>query len=859
MKRPWLDHSLQNVDWTLRELEAVKAENSLIDYVALTWDVIEPDQPFRMTWSAGCICEHLEAVTRGEIRRLLINIPPGLGKALEVETPVLTTAGWKRHGDLDRGDFVFGPDGYPRKVIGVTPWFSQPSYRLTFDDGVSVIAGEEHEWTVDRDHGRTPRKRESVTVQTSDLRSGSRPDSIDVAQPPVFPARRLLIDPYLLGAWLGDGSSDSGSVYAAEQDAHAFVGLGEIRSTTPGGGTRSQDFHRILVDGLQTKLRVLGLLGNKHIPADYLEASIDQRWALLQGLMDTDGSSTTDGHCEFSSSRKVLAEQVHRLAHSLGMKARLSSRYSTVNGVRYGPHYRVSFVAPCNGKVFRLERKQARVRTSPNVRTRRRYLKLAEPIGPRVLNCIEVEGSLYLAGHGLLTTHNSLFTSVFWPSWEWGPASKPGIRTLSASYSEKLSLRDNMRCRRLINSPIYQKFWGDRFTVTSDQWAKMKFENDRTGFKECTSIGGVGTGARGNRFTIDDPNSVQNVESDVIRNGANHWLAEVVPTRLNNRKKDAIVVIQQRTHEGDCSGMLLEGDVRYEHLILPMRFNKVYSCYTSVKREGVEPERVRRVKDIGDPIPRWDPDPDGVELYPQDRRTKELELLAPEIVDQEDLDELIAELGVMGGSYAVSAQLDQTPVPRHGGMFHRDDFHIVDSAPDCPWVCRGWDLAATSRKKNPQAAYTAGVKLGMTLDQRIVVLDVVRGQWGDYDVEKELLGCATRDGIPCPQDIPQDPGQAGVSQRSALARKLIGFQSYFSPETGEKTDRARPFSAQAEAGNVLVVRAPWNDAFIAEACAFPGKFMDQVDATSRALSRLIVLHQAGGHEFAPPELFQGVR
>ena len=170
-------------------------------------------------------------------------------------------------------------------------------------------------------------------------------------------------------------------------------------------------------------------------------------------------------------------------------------------------------------------------------------------------------------------------------------------------------------------------------------------------------------------------------------------------------------------------------------------------------------------------------------------------------------------------------------------MFQRTDFQYLDVAPQCRIICRGWDLAAT---KDGHGAYTVGLKLGR-FDQGWVILDVVRGRWGPHEVEQMMLAAAQADGPNVWQDFPQDPGQAGKSQRARLTELLAGFRAVSSPESGDKADRARPVAAQAEAGNLYVLRGSWNDALLNELCLFPnGEFKDQADALSRAFMRLQV-------------------
>src|SRR5207253_2763107 len=115
----------------------------------------------------------------------------------------------------------------------------------------------------------------------------------------------------------------------------------------------------------------------------------------------------------------------------------------------------------------------------------------------------------------------SLLVSVFWPMWEW--TTHPSRRWLFASYAQTLSIRDSLKCRRLIQSDWYQARWGHKFALTSDQNAKVRFDNDATGYRLATSVGGVGTGEGGDRIVVDDPHNVLEAESDAVRKGTLLW------------------------------------------------------------------------------------------------------------------------------------------------------------------------------------------------------------------------------------------------------------------------------------------------------------------------------------------------
>lgn len=413
----------------------------------------------------------------------------------------------------------------------------------------------------------------------------------------------------------------------------------------------------------------------------------------------------------------------------------------------------------------------------------------------------------------------SLTTNVFWPSWEWGPKGMGHLRYVSASYSPHLTRRDNKKCRQLIDSEHYRRLWGDKVQITSARDAVEKFENNLHGFRLATSSGGVATGERGDRFVIDDPHNVKDGESDLVRNKTLQWFTEVVPTRINDAEKSAFIVIMQRVHEEDVSGAILsEADnLGYTSLILPMEYDTEHPHIDSSKKS---------------PIGFVDP------------RKEEGELLWPERFSRRYLEEDLKPMfRKQGGTYAESGQLQQRPAPRGGGMFQKDDFQFIDEVPEgavCKGRVRGWDLAGSKRLDSP---YTVGLLLGIYkigVAYRLVIEDVARARATPHEVEELILRCARQDGYSVAISIPQDPGQSGKAQKSSYAALLSGYNVSFSLESGAKETRAKPASAQSEAGNLFLIRAKWNAPFIAEATGFPaGKYKDQIDALSRAYAHML--------------------
>ena len=446
-------------------------------------------------------------------------------------------------------------------------------------------------------------------------------------------------------------------------------------------------------------------------------------------------------------------------------------------------------------------------------------------------------------------TMKSLTVGVFWPVWEWGPLNKPHLRTIATSYKEGLAKRDNIKARRLVKSQWFQDRWGSQFSLMSDQDSTLKFENDKAGFRAAMAFKSL-TGERGDRVIIDDPLSVDMAKSDAERLAAKETFLEAVPSRLSDPDKSAIVIVMQRLHEEDTTGIALAKNLGYEHLMLPMEFEPERRCYTSVKPTTFDVQQVTARYDAGKQTwyPEGEPVPEGrreyVEkadwktVYPQDRRTKEGELLFAERFSRTTVERDKVSLGSMGHA----GQNQQRPAPRDGGMFKRSYFGIVKAIPAGTVFVRGWDLAAT---EGGDGARTAGVKIGKKPDGRFIIAHCVAERASPAGVRTLIKSTTEQDGRDCTVSMPKDPGQAGKDQAQQLVAMLSGYKAKATPESGDKVTRAEPFAAQCEAGNVDMLEGPWNDMFLDEIEVFPnGKLKDIADASSRAFNELAVSREA---------------
>ncbi|CAB4190379.1 Archaeophage PsiM2, terminase large subunit [uncultured Caudovirales phage] len=396
-------------------------------------------------------------------------------------------------------------------------------------------------------------------------------------------------------------------------------------------------------------------------------------------------------------------------------------------------------------------------------------------------------------------TMKSLLVSVFWPAWEWATNAK--LRYLTASYGSHLTIRDNLRLRDIVRSPWYAAHFSLEFS--SDQNAKERFNTTEGGWRIATSVGGVGTGEHPDRIIIDDPITAQQARSKTELQSANDWFDGTVSSRGVTRDT-AIVVVMQRLDENDLAGHLLNKG-GWEHVCWPMRY---------------EPSRPKTDKDAGHTADKRDP------------RTEAGQLFWPELFTEEKVRQLELDLG----PYGTAGQLQQRPSPEGGGLFKREWFRIVDAAPAVARRARGWDTAGTQDAGD----WTCGVKIAEAKDT-FFIEDVTRGQWGPDGVDKTMRLTAEMDGVKCAQREEKEGGSAGLAVVAARAKALKGFDYAGVSISGDKVTRAKPFRAQCEAGNVLLVRGEWNEAYIRELCNFPvGKNDDQVDGSSCAFNAVLL-------------------
>jgi len=789
------------------------AEESLLEFIKQAWHILEPTTQFQTGWHLEAICDHLEAATKRQIRNLIINMPPRHMKGCADETFVLTPNGWTTHGQLCIGDYVYHPSGKSVMVTNVSEKFDTDIV-IELTNGEKIKCNGEHLWTV---YNRSTRKWE--TRETNDLINKKVWSSNRaVFQLPEtscidFEEKELLLHPYFIGAWLGDGTSTAPVITHDLYDVEHIrkiesVGYKVTKKIRQNGNSTRSCFTKQNI--IQT-IRKLNLYNNKHIPSDYKYSSKEQRLELMAGLIDTDGHVSQNGRIRICTSYKKLRDDIIEVAESLGWKPYICESESS-GYEQYGdnkPHYQIGFNASCDIPLA-IKRKKERLKTN-HLRRKIGIKSITKSKNPEQGNCITVdsEDGLYLVGETLIPTHNSLAVSVFWPCWVW--LNDPSSRWLFSSYAQELSTRDSLKCRRLLSSEWYTKRWGHKFHLTGDQNQKTRFENDKTGYRLATSVSGLVTGEGGDFIVCDDPHNVKQAESDAVRKGTLRWWDESMSTRGNNPKTVVKVVDMQRLHEADLTGHWLEKSKEdVVHLILPARFEKENKCVTVI---GFE-----------------------------DPRTEEGEPLWKNLYDEEALTALEKDLG---SEYAIAGQLQQRPSPRGGGLFAVDNFNYIDHIAPSEIVrtVRYWDKGGTD---DPNNALTGGCKMHKMKNNSYIVEHVVSGLWKAPKREEMIKRVAENDGRGVTIGIEQEPGSGGLESADSTVKNLAGFSVKKDKVTGDKVTRAEPYATQIEIGNVYLLKGAWNADFVKQHELFPmGLRKDLVDCSSGAFNLLTGKGRAG--------------
>lgn len=400
--------------------------------------------------------------------------------------------------------------------------------------------------------------------------------------------------------------------------------------------------------------------------------------------------------------------------------------------------------------------------------------------------------------------------SVAWPAWLW--ITRPEFRWIFTSYAQPLATRDSVATRNVILSPWYQRHWGMVFRLTDDTNLKTRFANDKGGERLATSVSGAITGEGANCIVVDDPNNVKKIESDTIREETIRWWNEVMSSRLNNPKEDTMVIVSQRTHEGDLCGAVLEAG-GYEQLILPMEYEP------SILVNGYEMPPTS----IG-----W-----------VDPRTEPGELLWPERVGKKEVESMKEAMG----PFVYPGQLQQRPVGREGGILKAVWWQEYDqngfTVPADAQVIQVLDTAYKEHSRADYSVIATWAKIG----HYAYLLDIYRERVGFPELKKMAVEKYEQY---MPGEFLIENKASGPSLHQELMVETDIPAILVNPKEDKET-RTVAITPTLKAGRCWIPReAPWKAKWLSEHSRYPRDVHDdQVDTTTMAVEWLFPRGEGG--------------
>lgn len=826
----------------------------------------------------------------------------GGGKALQWGVNLPTPTGWTTIADVQVGDYVLDERGQPTCVLAKSElMLGRRCLRVTFSDGQSVVCDEDHLWTTlseaDRQraarsteeyraarrasrgsasHGRAPGTRTgpaatdaptsgrtSTALRTNpwqeartrtaeqlraELAAGGRPHAVPCARPLDLPPQDLPVDPYVLGLWVGDGDTRRGHVTVGGQDQKHL--LGEIRAAgyqvTPQRGAPTH----FKAEGLREALVGLGLCGTKgtpvakFVPPAYLRSSFEQRLALLQGIVDSDGHVDARGQVEVTWTSYGLTVDLLELLATLGVKATAREGRATIDGRDCGPKWSVKWLSelPC----ARLPRKLARQKRDGFRGTHdMRYVVAVEEVPTTPVQCIKVDApsGLFLAGRAMIPTHNSdalLFAALQY-------ADVPGYSALILRKTYKdLTLPDAIMdragqwLRPTRARPIQGGVTWEFPTSNPDRPARLTFGH--------LMYHGAVQQYQGAAFQFVGIDELTQFEERTYEYMFSRIRRPALPCAVCK-----IPVEKTMAGAWEHKEATITLGVKAATCATPRPNDSALEEYRPSAMDGVTtlfdvPLRMRAASNPGGTGHTW-----VRKRFVDDKTRRPGTVFVPArlddnpSLDQESYRQGLSHLGATERARLEKGDWDVNP---DGALFQRHWFEVIqpDQVPaDVRWV-RYWDLASTAAKDAADPDWTAGAKLGVSRQGIWYVADVRRARLSPLGVQQLVQQTAAIDGRQVRIYMEQEPGSAGVNTIDEYRRMhLRGYAFYPDRPSGGKDERARPWAAQAEAGNVKLVAGQWVDDFLDEAEVFPneggGVHDDQIDAVSGAFGMLV---QPGG-------------
>lgn len=541
------------------EIVKAAARHRLINFARY----MQPDlalEPFHVVYYTL-----LDKFAHGEIKKMIVQMPPQHGKEISDNQIVVTTKGLKKHGDLIVGDYVFGRDGTPVKVLWVSEK-TRSEYVVSFSDGAKIECHGNHEWTV---YNRFRQKEETIetkhmvssTIYNGDGKRGSRYKyHVDSNVCVMFDSRNVDLDPYVLGAWLGDGDSSCGIIHIGNNDVE-IIGNSTYKFKES-KGTTTRKFYS---PELNLLLKNNGLIKNKHIPDMYKYNSVEVRKNVIAGLIDTDGYVYhRNGRITISNTNKRIIDDAAFILRSLGQsvvvcesKPRVSSSGIVGKKIVYQLCFNPTMTFPT-----KVKRKKI---TKLSINKKRAIVSIERKEGLGYGNCIQVEGGIYLVGDTFIPTHNSEGSSRKLPAFMLGL--NPDTKICIGSYAATIARDFNRDVQRIIDTPKYREIFpktflnGSNVVTMANTYLRNSDVIEMVGHKGSLRVvgrGGALTSKTVDVMIMDDVyKDYSEGNSPIVRNAAWKWYTTVVKKRLHNKSQELIVFT--RWHEEDLIGKIEKG------------------------------------------------------------------------------------------------------------------------------------------------------------------------------------------------------------------------------------------------------------------------------------------------------------
>lgn len=742
------------------------------------------------------LSEELTALTLGEYERLCVSMPPR--HKLADSTPILTSnRGWTTHGDLKIGDYVYGLNGEPTKIIGISDK-SNCNQLITFSNGSKILAHEEHLWTVSKRGNKNP-----LTITTSEIKKDYQYTEkngkkryryhLPFIKPIQYPKTELPLDPYFLGLWLGDGSSTKPCITHDPKDIesieHIPYKISTICTHTETGVKTTYFSHQ----GIIKKIKELHLYNNKHIPRIYLEACVEDRLQLLAGLIDSDGSVDKNGRVRFININKQLINDVFELCTGLGLYPYFHVRKKEdMNHYKRNSKYNIksthdAYVVGFQPK-YSIPTQIPRKKINKTPTHRRLAITDITTVKGEQGKCIEIENpdGIYLAGKQLIPTHNSKSSMVTLAYPLWLIFQNPHLNILIVSNEASLAETFGIKLREYIKK--YGAYFGVHLSESKHSSTHLMFEDKKglAGSIKLVGANGSITGRDADYIIIDDPyKGFEDITPTLLQKRID-WFDTIIEQRIESHTK--LAILHTRWHSNDLQGYFKKNRSEDYHFI----------SFPAIKENGEQ-------------------------LWPEKYTIEKLEKKRENI-----------------GERLFQSIFQQKPIDDSSNFFDLNKFHWCAPPEELTPIqmCRGWDVASSDPGKND---FTAGVPMYLLNDNKsILITDFVHGQFGK-DTSQEIKNQIILDGHDNISIIETGVAAAGALLYDNWEDQLPGYflERAIPVPNNSKADRATPLKDYIYDGHVYVdiqdnkLRKTFQDEFR----AFPnGEHDDIVDAAAHVFN-----------------------